>query len=942
MATGDHSAAGRGPAALARHPSRPGANVFIAAGRWILLAGLCGLAIPAIATPPGSASTADCDAPVHTATLTPAMSMARDARAYWLDPNLLIWPGSVTQGRFRLYHSADARLVATPGQRVSGADGYLPLEFPDQVPASVVERFGFVPDGSEIALLDRDVGKLPGLLTQQVLLVHEDAAGRVLDATYVQTPGALDALYAAAAVAADLGVTVAPGGTDFRLWAPTAREVSVCLYDSGNGRAAAHQPMRRDTATGIWTASAAGDRSGQYYTYLVDVFVPGVGIVRNRVTDPYSISLTSDSRRSYIADLGAVALKPAGWDAAPASAVLAAQTDMVIYELHVRDFSIGDASVSAANRGKYAAFTEHGSSGMRHLKALADAGLTDIHLLPVFDLASVPEVGCVTPAIPTAAADSDAQQAAVAATAARDCFNWGYDPWHFNAPEGSYASDAADGATRIRELRAMVMALHAAGLRVGMDVVYNHTSASGQDEKSVLDRIVPGYYHRLDGNGAVERSTCCENTATEHAMMGKLMIDSAVLWATQYRIDSFRFDLMGHQPRAVMEALQARVDAATGRRVELIGEGWNFGEVADGARFVQASQGSLNGTGIGTFSDRARDAIRGGGPGDHGDALVAEQGYLNGLVYDRNAKADPQRPRSDLMHAADLVRVGLAGSIGDYPITSHAGDATTLQNIDYKGQPAGYASEPGEVVNYVDNHDNQTLFDINAYKLPRGTSGEDRARVQVLGMAINAFSQGVAYFHAGIDTLRSKSMDRNSFDSGDWFNRLDWTYTDNYFGTGLPPAKDNREDWPLIRPLLIDGGIKPTPGAIAFARDAFRDLLRIRASSTLFRLRSAADIKQRLRFHNTGPAQDPVLIAAHLDGAGYAGARFAEILYLVNVDKHPRELVLPDERGKAYVLHPVHRADGAADKRPVDAARYDAGTGSFVVPARTAVVYVIE
>ena len=942
IAGGGHGAAHAGPRGLALPASRRVANTFLATLRRCLLPALCSLGAPALAASPAGMEIADCDEPTHAVVLSGSASPSNDARAYWLDRGGLTWPGKVAEGRFRLYHASEARLVATPGERVVGADGYVALGSRDDVPASVAERFAFVPEGPVLALRDRDVATLPGLLTQQVLLVHEDHDGRVLDATYVQTPGALDDLYAAAVAATDLGVTVAPGRTAFRLWAPTARAVSVCWYDSGTSRASGHEPMRRDAATGIWTGVAASTRTGQYYSYLVDVFVPGIGVVRNLVTDPYSISLATDSRRSYIGDLDDAGVKPAGWDAASRPATLAAQTDMVIYELHVRDFSIGDASVSAANRGKYGAFTERNSNGMHHLAALADAGLTDVHLLPVFDLASVPEAGCVTPAIPDAAADSDAQQAAVAATAARDCFNWGYDPWHFNAPEGSYASDAADGATRIRELRAMVMALHAAGLRVGMDVVYNHTSASGQDARSVLDRIVPGYYHRLDASGLVERSTCCENTATEHAMMAKLMVDSAVLWARHYRIDSFRFDLMGHQPRAVMETLQARVDAATGRRVNLIGEGWNFGEVANGARFVQASQGSLNGSGIGTFSDRARDAIRGGGPGDHGQALVADQGYINGLVYDRNELADRRRPRTDLLHAADLVRVGLAGSIRDYPITDHAGAATTLHGIDYKGQPAGYASEPGEVVNYVDNHDNQTLFDINAYKLPRATSRDDRARVQVLGMALNALSQGVAYFHAAIDTLRSKSLDGNSFDSGDWFNRLDWTYADNYFGTGLPPVADNGADHALMRPLLADPGIKPTPREIAFARDAFRDLLRIRASSTLLRLRSADDIRQRLRFHNTGPQQDPVLIAAHLDGTGYAGARFAEILYLINVDTQPRELVLPGERGKAYVLHPVHRAAAAADPRPVESARFDAENGRFLVPARTAVVYVVE
>src|SRR5690606_16136721 len=262
-----------------------------------------------------------------------------------------------------------------------------------------------------------------------------------------------------------------------------------------------------------------------------------------------------------IGDLSAPALSPHGWARDRTPDVVRAQEDMSIYELHVRDFSINDASVRAPARGKYLAFVQHKSDGMRHLRALAGAGLTDVHLLPAYDFASVPEVGCTTPEVPDAAPDSDAQQAAVAATRGSDCFNWGYDPWHFNAPEGSYASDAGDGAARVREFRAMVMALHGAGLRVGMDVVYNHTSASGQDAKSVLDRIVPGYHHRLDAQGGIERSTCCENTATEHLMMGKLMIDSVKLWATQYNVDSFRFDLMGHQPRAVMERLQEEVNA---------------------------------------------------------------------------------------------------------------------------------------------------------------------------------------------------------------------------------------------------------------------------------------------------------------------------------------------------------------------------------------------
>ena len=783
---------------------------------------------------------------------------------------------------------------------------------------------------------------LAALLREQVLLVREDAQGRAMEATALQTPGALDDLYVAAEDTTlgayrygrpDISEDFA---TRFALWAPTARAVTVCLY----GNATRAHASRRDAATGVWTLDLPGAMHGREYAFLVDVFVAGVGIVRNRVTDPYSIGLTADSKHSVAIDPEASDTKPPGWDAASRPAPLASPTDMTIYELHARDFSVGDASVRPAWRGKYLAFTEAHSAGMRHLRALGEAGITDVHLLPVFDFATVPERGCETPTIPRAAPDSEAQQAAAMAVAARDCFNWGYDPYHFNAPEGSYATDPDDGAGRVREFRAMVQALHAAGLRVGMDVVYNHTTASGQAEKSVLDRIVPGYYQRLDADGKVERSTCCDNTATEHRMMAKLMIDSAVLWAKHYRIDSFRFDLMGHQPREAMLRLQRAVDDAAGRHVDLIGEGWNFGEIANGARFVQASQLSLNDSGIASFSDRARDALRGGGCCDSGEALMT-QGLLNGLHYAPNAMAAGKDQREALLRAADMARVGLAGTLRDVRMTTHDGASRRLAQIDYAGQPAGFVAQPGEVVNYVENHDNPTLFDILTLKLPRGTTREERVRTQLLGAAFVGFSQGIAYHHAGMEVLRSKSLDRNSFDSGDWFNRLDWSYTDNGFGAGLPPSLDNGKDWALLKPVLTDASIKPRAQDIVWMRDAFNDLLRIRRSSTLFRMRSSEDVQLRLSFRNTGPKQNPVVIAAHLDGEGYAGAGFRAILYFINVSPEAQTLALPEEAGKAYVLHPVQRAAQAIDDRP-KAARYAAGSGRFTIPARTAVVYVIE
>lgn len=865
---------------------------------------------------------------------------AIDARAYWLNRQLIKWPGAdAGKGVFKLYYSANALLRAAPGTRVTGADGELTLPpFDGGVPSDVARRFKFVGDGVVLSVPDA-----ARLMTQQVLLVQEKEDGTVRDVTSLQIAGALDDLYAGAAKVADLGVTARPRGAAFKLWAPTAQNVALCTYATGSAKASAITPMRRDDATGVWSASLPGKLSGQYYQYLVDVVTPSAGVVRNLVTDPYSVSLTTDSKRSYIVDLNAANLKPAGWNTTPVPRKVAAPTDMTIYELHVRDFSINDNTVSAANRGKYTAFTETGSNGMKHLAALSRAGMTDIHLLPVYDIATVPEKGCVAPdiaALPGLKPDGPEQQEEITKVKFTDCYNWGYDPYHYSAPEGSYATDPADGAKRIIEFRQMVQALHKAGLRVGMDVVYNHTFIAGQNEKSVLDRVVPGYYHRLNATGGIERSTCCDNTATENLMMAKLMTDSVELWAVQYKIDSFRFDLMGHQPRAAMEALQARVNRATGRRIDLIGEGWNFGEVADGARFVQASQLSLNGSGIGTFSDRARDAMRGGGASDGSAQIIAQQGYINGLVYAPNAQA-PARQAGDLLQASDMVKVGLAGSLRDYTMRTWQDETKQLQAIVYGGdQPAGYASQPSETVNYVENHDNQTLFDINVYKLPLETTGEERAQVQMLGAAINAFSQGVAYFHAGFDILRSKSLDRNSFESGDWFNRLDWTYQDNYYGTGLPREEDNGKDYALMKPLLANAAIKPAPADIAWSRDAFRDLLAIRSSSTLFRMRTSADIQRRLRFHNTGSKQVPTVIAAHLDGAGYAGANFKSVTYLINVDKVAQSVTVDEEKSRRYRLHPVHLRTGAADKRVARDARYDAATGTFTLPARSAVVFV--
>ena len=817
----------------------------------------------------------DCTAPSTHSVLTAPTESVADARAYWLDANTIEWPN--------LNDGLHVRLkTATGREQLQRSD------------AQRAKAFDFIGQGPRFTVR----GDVAQLLRHDVFLEAVNAQGNVVDRTRIQVPGALDALYADAAKETQLGVTYRAQGSQFKLWAPTAEQVAVCLYTPTGTQV---QPLTRDDRTGIWSTTASGDRFGQTYTYLVDVFMPGHGRIRNRVTDPYSISLNADSAQSWIGDMDDPRLAPTGWSTDHAPNTVSRNTDMSIYELHVRDFSRDDDTVPAAHRGKLIAFTNADSDGMRHLKSLAKAGLTDVHLLPIFDFATLPEVNCVEPRIPQAARDSDQQQAAIRDVRDLDCYNWGYEPYHFNAVEGSYATNPSDGAIRIREMRQAVMALHQAGLRVGMDVVYNHTNASGLSERSVFDRIVPGYYHRLDAKGVVERSTCCDNTATEHRMMGKLMIDSVEFWARHYRIDSFRFDLMAHQPRDAMEIALQRAKQARGKDVQFLGEGWNFGEIADGKRFVQASQLSLNGSGIGTFSDRARDAVRGGSAGDAGQALIDNPGFIHRRLTANDAV---------LWDYADWIRVGLMGSLRGYPMPTREGAIKPAEQLDYKGAPAAYVSEPHEVVNYVENHDNQTLFDLNAVRMPENASSQERVRAQWMAIAINAMSQGIAYYHAGIDLLRSKSLDRNSYNSGDWFNRIDWNGRTNYFGTGLPPVWDNEQSWPQMRNALNNSENYVSATQIQTTQRYFRDWLAIRASSKLFRMDSANDIKERLTFPANYVQTDPQLIVAHYDGKGLDDARFREAMLIINSATQDRVVDLPV---RGFKLHPILAANDSAD-----------------------------
>src|SRR5690606_33160624 len=604
------------------------------------------------------------------------------------------------------------------------------------------------------------------------------------------------------------------------VWAPTATNVSLQLFVDATAQAQETLAMERDAASGVWTVTGTPEWRDQYFLFEVEVYAPSTGtVVTNLVTDPYSVSLASNSTRSQIVDLNDPELAPPGWGDLFKPAI-ADPVDTVIYELHVRDFSAADPTVPVELVGTYLAFTLPDSNGVKHLTSLAQAGLTHLHLLPTFDIATIDEDRStwLEPNLDFALPDTGpGPQEAVAAVRDQDGFNWGYDPYHYDVPEGSYATDP-NGTTRIVEFRQMVMALWDMGLRVVVDVVYNHTNASGQAQRSVLDRIVPGSYHRLDEAGNVTTSTCCANTATEHAMMRRLMVDSVRLWAEHYKVDAFRFDLMGHHMAADIAAVRAGLDALTpdgngvdGTGVYVYGEGWDFGEVALNARGANATQVNMAGTGIGTFNDRLRDAVRGGGPFDGPGAIIGNQGFASGRFVLPNATTagyDQEAERLGMLRAADQVRVGLAGNLAGYEFVGANGEVVRGDQIEYNGSPAGYGAVPQDHIAYVSKHDNQTLWDILAYKLPTDLPTADRVRLHNLALSTAAFAQGVPFFHAGSDLLRSKSLDRNSYDAGDWFNAIDWTGGQtghgNGFGRGLPLAGDNQEMWSVMRPLLAN------------------------------------------------------------------------------------------------------------------------------------------
>ncbi|MGV8041249.1 MAG: pullulanase-type alpha-1,6-glucosidase [Thermoanaerobaculaceae bacterium] len=871
----------------------------------------------------------------------------RQSQAHWVDRSTIAWrlSGVATDAAFALHSSADAALTLEL-DGVKGGES-VPLSFdPTGLPESVKAAFPHLASYACLRIAAEHAEAVRELLRGQ-LAVSATSAGKVLDATGVQIPGVLDDLFP---YDGSLGVTFEPLPV-FRLWAPTAHSVSLHVFPGSTAAASTVVPMTQDTATGVWSAVGQQGWKGMFYLYEVEVYAPSTGKVeRNLVSDPYSTSLSANSQRSQVVDLSDPTLKPAGWDFLQKPPLRAIE-DIVLYELHVRDFSATDKTVPEDLRGTFRAFAL-ASAGTQHLKELALAGVTHVHLLPAFDFATVNE-DRGTWKSPTGELwffppDSESQQVLVGLVRDEDGFNWGYDPWHYSVPEGSYSTDP-DGSTRILEFRAMVKALSRLGLRVVMDVVYNHTTASGQSARSVLDRIVPGYYHRLDGDGNVERSSCCENTASEHAMMEKLVVDSVLVWARQYKVDGFRFDLMGHHMKANMEkvrdalgALTLKADGVDGSRIYVYGEAWNFGEVANNARGVNAIQANMAGIGIGSFNDRMRDGARGGGP----FGPLQGQGFISGLYVDPNAtdQGTPEEQKARLLHQTDWIHVGLAGTLASYTFENAAGQEVAGADIDYNGQQAGYTAAPREAINYVSAHDNETLFDAVQLKAPATAALRDRVRMHNLGISLVALAQGIPFFHAGDELLRSKSLDRNSYNSGDWFNAIDWTGTTSNFGVGLPPAGDNGSNWPIMKPLLADLLLKPGPRELAAAQAHFLEMVAIRRSSELFRLPTAADVAARLQLFNTGPEQLPGLVVMGLVGSqegcsslhGGIGKR-PGIVVVFNAAPEARTFTDRALRGLDLVLHPLQQR--SAD-RVVQRAVYQSSSGSFSVPGRTTAVFV--
>jgi len=506
----------------------------------------------------------------------------------------------------------------------------------------------------------------------------------------------------------DLGVFWSPEKTVIRIWAPSAQMVELRLFKDGTSGEAFLKTNLQKSNNGTWTTVLNGDYEGKFYTFRVND-----GSWLHEVPDAYARCVGKNGQSGMI--YNPAKTNPEEWneDAGPR---MKAVTDAVIYELHVRDFSIADSS-GMNNKGKFMAFTEVGTlspdglkTGIDHFKEL---GITHVHLLPVNDFVTVDE------------------------EKPDEKYNWGYDPQHFQALEGSYSSDPSNGTVRISEFKNLVKALHGNGIGVILDVVFNHTYFA---KESVFNQLVPGYFYRQNSDGSFSNASGCGNEiASERYMVRKYILDTLKFWIEEYHIDGFRFDLMGILDLKTMQIIREEINKID-PGIILYGEGWAADQspMPEDMRAVKRNTPQLKG--IGSFNDDFRDALK----GNHGDKK--SKGFVSGLVL-----------------REEVVKFGVTAAVY-HP----------QMNYDYiETVHSPWAAEPGQCINYVSCHDNYTLWDKLNLSLPKAGSDELRKRVK-LAAALVLTSQGVPLLHAGIEFCRSKNGNGNSYKSPDSVNQIDW------------------------------------------------------------------------------------------------------------------------------------------------------------------------
>ncbi len=513
----------------------------------------------------------------------------------------------------------------------------------------------------------------------------------------------------------DLGVFWSPEKTVVKIWAPTAQIVELRLYKDGDGGESFFKTKLQSIGKGIWSVVLKGDYEGKFYTLKIND-----GDWLNEVPDIYARSVGVNGKRGMIFD--AEKTNPENWqkDKGPK---LSNFTDAIIYETHVRDFSVSKNS-GIENKGKYLGFTESNtktdkgiSTGLAHLKEL---GITHVHLLPVYDFATVNEKQPF------------------------EKYNWGYDPQNYNAPEGSYSNTPSDGAARIKEFKKLVQALHNNGIGVILDVVYNHTYYT---KESVFNQTVPGYFYRQKPDGSFSNASGCGNEiASERAMVRKYIIDSLKYWAHEFHIDGFRFDLMGIYDLETMRAVRSELEKEV-PGILLYGEGW----VADQSPMPEKMRAVKNNIsqlpGIATFNDDFRDALK----GNHGSKKT--RGFVSGIDL-----------REEAVKFGIIAATGHPQIVYDYVETSKS----------------AWAAEPNQCINYVSCHDNYTLWDKLKMSVSRAKDEDLRKMVKLAG-ALILTSQGVPFLHAGVDFCRTKGGDGNSYKSSDSVNQIDWDRKEKYF-----------------------------------------------------------------------------------------------------------------------------------------------------------------